>query len=71
MCEFSVRVKYTIRDDFTSATMEYHSVWIEINCGQHKNVTCGILYRHSRSNRGQFTNFLFRIVDKVSRENRY
>lgn len=64
-------IKYIKRDDFTSATMEYESLWIEIDCGPHKNIICGILYRHPRSNRDNFTNVLFHIVDKVSRENKY
>ena len=64
-------IKYIIRDDFTSVTMEYESLWIEIDCGPHKNIICGILYRHPRSNRELFTNFLSHIVDKVSRENKY
>ena len=31
-------IKYIKRDDFTSATMEYESLWIEIDCGPHKNI---------------------------------
>ena len=42
-------INYKIRDEFTQITLDYEYLWIEIDCGPHKNIICGVLYRHPTS----------------------
>ena len=42
-------LQYHFRDDLSSSTEEYESLWIEIRCKSSKNIVCGVTYRHPNS----------------------
>lgn len=62
---------YHTRDDLTSTTEDYESLWIEIDCKAHCNIVCAIVYRHPNSNLEKFSDYLIATVDKISKENKY
>ena len=46
------------------------ALWIEINCDSTKNIICAVLYRHPNSKVDHFHEYLFGIIDKITRENK-
>ena len=61
-------IPFNIREDLCSITKEFESLWIEINRYPYKSLVCGILYRHPSGNPGDFTKYLYSILDKISKE---
>jgi hypothetical protein len=62
-------LKYHIREDFTISTDDFEGLWIEINCQSQRNILCGVTYRHPNANLENFSNYIFKIIDKISKEN--
>ena len=63
-------LQYYMRDDFSSVTEEYESLWIEIRCKSLKNIVCGVTHRHPSSKTEKITERLFSTIDKISKENK-
>ena len=67
----SDKLSYTIRNDISQVTLDYESLWIEIQSNLHHNRICGVIYRHPKSNLKTFMNSLNNVMDKINRENKY
>ena len=61
-------LQYHPRIDISSLTEKYETLWIEINCNSARNIACGVIYRHPNGETEKFNEYLFSVIDRVSRE---
>ena len=62
---------YSKRDDLSCSENEHESLWIEIQNKNQHNIICGVFYRHQNADINVTLNYLFSIIEKVHRENKY
>ena len=61
-------LRYHSRDDLSSVTKEFETLWIEINNNCSKNIICGVIYRHPNGKVEKFNEHLFSVIDRISKE---
>ena len=61
---------YVIRDDMSITVQNLESLWIELKHKNKKNLLCGVVYRHPKSNIDDFMNYLNNCLDMIQRENK-
>jgi len=62
--------KFSTRDDLSIVKDQFESLWIEIDNGHHKNMLCGVIYRHPTGDITQFMDYLNTTLDKIHHENK-
>ena len=67
----SDNLNYSTREDLSMVTMDFETLWIEIQSDLHHNIICGVVYRHPNSNMDNFMDYLNSIADKLNRTNKY
>ena len=65
------KFNFTKRDDLSTSKMEFEALWIEINNNSHRNILCGVIYRHPSSCIETFTDYLQQTIEKIHREKKY
>ena len=65
-------LNFNLREDLNSInTVEFESIWIEVEMNN-KNLICGVIYRHpSNSNNEAFLNYLNSTAEKINKENKH
>ena len=61
-------LQFTVISDHSDNCHE--SLWIEINNGSKQNIVCGIVYRHPNTDLESFTNSLYNLLEKISKNNK-
>ena len=60
-----------IVNNLSTSSADFECLWIEIHAKSCRNIVCSVIYRHPNSNLGNFTTFLTKAIDKISRENKF
>ena len=63
--------EYHIRNNLSTSSADFERFWIEIHAKSCRNIVCSVIYRHPNNNLGNFTTFLTKAIDKISRENKF
>ena len=64
-------LSYSLRSDLSCSSVEFESIWIEVDSNLHHNIICGVVYRHPNSDLEAFMVFLNQVLDKISQENKF
>ena len=56
------------RSDLNLVDISFEAVWIEIKNDKNKNIICGCIYRHPKSNVDAFSNYLSSVLQKSTRK---
>ena len=67
----SDKLNFSVRDDLSKSSINYESLWIEIQCGFKDDLICGIIYRHPHGDLEAFMAFLNETIDTINREKKY
>ena len=65
------KLHYTKREDLTTSKKEFEVLWIEMNNNSHRNIICGVIYRHPSACIETFLDYLQHVIEKINRENKY
>ena len=58
------------RSDLNILIDDFESMWVEIKNNKSKNIVCGCIYRHPRSNLKEFQDYMKRCLEILSKENK-
>lgn len=64
-------LNFILRNDLSTISPDFQSLWIEIPTHLHNNIICGVVYRHPHSDTQSFLSYLDNILDKINNENKY
>ena len=64
-------MKYLLRTDVSCSEIDYEALWTEIQSDSHRNILCGVLYRHPNGNLTNFMAYLNATIEKFHWENMY
>ena len=62
---------FTTRPDLTLSTDDFETLWVEMQNGSHRNIICGVIYRHPHGNMQNLMDFLNSTIEKIDRENKF
>ena len=61
-------LKVVERLDLKSNEESFEATWIELNCDKSKNIVCGCVYRHPKTDIDELTNYISKCISKISKE---
>ena len=64
-------IKFSFRNDLSTSTSDFETLWIEISQLGQPNLICSVIYRHPNSSLDNFIETLHPILDKVHQEKSY
>ena len=67
----SNELNFTVRNDLSHITVDYESLWIELQSDLNHNIICGVIYRHPKTDLDAFLGNLNSTLDKINCENKY
>ena len=67
----SDKLNFSVRDDLSKFSINYESLWIEIQCGFKDDLICGAIYRHQHGDLEAFMAFLNETIDTINKEKKY
>ena len=56
------------RKDLNCVNISFECLWVEIINEKHKNIICGCIYRHPKSDVDEFNKYLTKCLTKINRE---
>jgi hypothetical protein len=64
-------LRCTERSDLSKSTIDFETLWIEIQSNMNHNLLCGVIYRHPQSDLEAFMVYLNQTLNIIGRENKY
>ena len=64
-------INFDIRRDLSKVTEDFESLWIEVDNVNKRNIVCGVIYRHPNSNVDNFLSYIFDLISKIHKENKF
>ena len=61
---------YIVREDLNALENEYETIWVEIKNKKSQNVLCCCAYRHPNTEVEKFNNYIDKVMQKISKENK-
>ena len=66
----SNRLRFTMLSEYSIATEDFETLWIEIHNLHKSNLLCGVIYRHQHGDLDKFMNYLNTTLDKIGHSNK-
>ena len=64
-------LNYLLRSDISCSYIDFEALWIEIETDSHRNMLCGVLYRHPNGNLENFMSYLNSTSKRIHQESKY
>ena len=61
---------YIVREDLNALENEFETIWVEIKNKKSQNVLCCCAYRHPNTEVEKFNNYIDKVMQKISKENK-
>lgn len=64
-------LSFHLRSDFSKTTVDFESLWIELQSSLHHIIIIGVIYRHPNSDTQSFLSYLNNVLQNINNENKY